>query len=131
MCPSRLLSHHPGHLRPHGLGWMVASRESATPGRRADPRDLPERLDISVRKPSACSRGGVQPALARWKTGCRAQRDTVWVPKSETMEDDKHMRLRLIVPGLEAEDLQITAMPDSIIVQAEALSKESSTAPNR
>lgn len=42
------------------------------------------------------------------------------------MEDDKHMRL--IVPGLEAEDLQITAMPDSIIVQAEALSKESSTA---
>jgi len=47
------------------------------------------------------------------------------------MEDDKHMRLRLIVPGLETEDLQITAMPDSIIVQAEALSKESCTVPNR
>jgi hypothetical protein len=29
------------------------------------------------------------------------------------MEDDKHMRLRLIVHGLEAEDLQITAMPSS------------------
>ena len=113
----------------YGLGWMVASRESATLGRKADPRNLPERLDISVRKPSACSRSGVQPPVARWKTGCRARRDTVWVPQSETMEDDKHMRL--IVPGLEAEDLQITAMPDSIIVQVEALSKESSTAPNR
>ena len=31
-------------------------------------------------------------------------------------------------PGLEAKDLQITAMPDAIIVQSEALSKESKEA---
>jgi HSP20 family molecular chaperone IbpA len=55
----------------------------------------------------------------------RAESELVWVPKSETMEDDKQFRLRLIVPGLEAKDLQITATPDAIIVQAEALSKES------
>jgi HSP20 family molecular chaperone IbpA len=64
----------------------------------------------------------------------RAERELVWVPKAETMEDDKQYRLRLIVPGLEATDLQITAMPDSIIVQTEALSKESketSTVPFR
>ncbi|HEU0005483.1 MAG TPA: Hsp20/alpha crystallin family protein [Terriglobia bacterium] len=54
-----------------------------------------------------------------------AERELVWVPASETTEDDKQFRLRLIVPGLEAKDLQITAMPDAIIVQAEALSKES------
>ena len=42
----------------------------------------------------------------------RAERELVWVPQSETMEDDKQIRLRLIVPGLEAQDLQITAMPD-------------------
>ena len=58
----------------------------------------------------------------------RAEREVVWVPKAETMEDDKQYRLRLIVPGLEAKDLQITAMPDAIIVQSEALSKESKEA---
>ena len=54
----------------------------------------------------------------------RAEGELAWVPASETMEDEKEFRLRLIVPGLEAKDLQITAMPDTIIVQAEAISKE-------
>jgi HSP20 family molecular chaperone IbpA len=58
----------------------------------------------------------------------RAERELVWVPKAETMEDDKEFRLRLMVPGLEMKDLQITAMPDAIIVQSEALSKESKEA---
>ena len=58
----------------------------------------------------------------------RAERELVWVPQSETMEDDKQFRLRLIVPGLEAQDLQITAMPDAIIVQAEGASKEAKEA---
>lgn len=61
----------------------------------------------------------------------RAERDMVWVPASETFEDDKQFRLRLRVPGLEAKDLQITAMPDAIIVQTEALSKETSAVPFR
>ena len=61
----------------------------------------------------------------------RAERELVWMPQSETMEDDKQFRLRLIVPGLEAQDLQITAMPDAIIVQAEGASKEASTVPFR
>ena len=58
----------------------------------------------------------------------RAERELVWMPQSETMEDDKQYRLRLIVPGLEAQDLQITAMPDAIIVQAEGASKEAKEA---
>jgi len=58
----------------------------------------------------------------------RAERELVWVPQSETMEDDKQIRLRLIVPGLEAQDLEITAMPDAIIVQAEGASKEAKEA---
>ena len=58
----------------------------------------------------------------------RAERELVWVPQSETMEDDKQIRLRLIVPGLEAQDIQITAMPDAIIVQGEGTSKEAKDA---
>jgi HSP20 family molecular chaperone IbpA len=47
------------------------------------------------------------------------------------MEDDKEFRLHLIVPGLEAKDLQITAMPDAIVVQAKPRSKETSAVPFR
>lgn len=51
----------------------------------------------------------------------RAEHEVAWVPASESMEDDKQYRLRVVVPGLEANDLQITALPN---VQAEALAKE-------
>jgi HSP20 family molecular chaperone IbpA len=53
-----------------------------------------------------------------------AEHEVAWVPKSESVEDDKQYRLRIIVPGLEADDLQITALPNAIVVQAEALAKE-------
>jgi HSP20 family molecular chaperone IbpA len=53
----------------------------------------------------------------------RAEHEVAWVPKSESVEDDKQYRLRVIVPGLEAKDLQVTALPNAI-VQAEALAKE-------
>jgi HSP20 family molecular chaperone IbpA len=58
-----------------------------------------------------------------------AESELVWVPSVETMEDDKEFRLHLIVPGVEAKDLQITAMPKVIVVQAESLSRESSAVP--
>ena len=58
-----------------------------------------------------------------------AENELVWVPNAETMEDDKEFRLHLIVPGVEAKDLQITAMPKVIVVQAESLSRESSAVP--
>ena len=64
----------------------------------------------------------------------RAERELVWVPKSETREDEKGFRLWLMVPGLDAKDLQITAMPDAIIVQTEVAPKETqdtSTVPFR
>jgi HSP20 family protein len=64
----------------------------------------------------------------------RAERELVWAPQAETMEDDKQYRLRLMVPGLDVKDLQITAMSDAIIVQTEAAPKETkdnSTVPFR
>jgi HSP20 family molecular chaperone IbpA len=54
----------------------------------------------------------------------RAERELVWVPEAETMEDDKQFRLCLLVPGVEGKDLQITAMPDAIVVETAAVSKE-------
>jgi len=61
----------------------------------------------------------------------RAESELVWLPSAETMEDDKEFRLHLIVPGLEAKDLQITAMPDAVVVQAKPRSKETNAVPFR
>jgi HSP20 family molecular chaperone IbpA len=58
----------------------------------------------------------------------QAEGELVWIPQSEVLEEEKQFRLRLAVPGLEATELQITAMPDSIIVQAEAVPKEGAEA---
>lgn len=59
----------------------------------------------------------------------RAESELVWVPWAEIMEDDKEFRLHLIVPGIEAKDLQITATPEVIVVQAEPLARETSPVP--
>jgi len=67
-------------------------------------------------------RGGIHGAeMDDW---LRAERELLWVPEVETTEDDRQIRLRLRLPELEAKDIQITAMPEAIIVQAEAVSKE-------
>ena len=59
----------------------------------------------------------------------RAERELVWVPEAETMEDDKQFRLCLLVPGVEGKDLQLTAMPDAIVVETTAVSKETPAVP--
>jgi len=50
----------------------------------------------------------------------RAERQLIWSPQSELVEREKEYKLRLAVPGLDAKDLEITAMPDSIFVQGQA-----------
>lgn len=55
-----------------------------------------------------------------------AESELIWVPNAEIMEDDKQFRIHLIVPGVEAKGVQITAMPQVIFVQAEPLFQETS-----
>lgn len=48
----------------------------------------------------------------------RAEREVVWVPTAELIETDKEWRARIAVPGFAAKDLQVSATPKSLIVQA-------------
>jgi HSP20 family protein len=54
----------------------------------------------------------------------RAERDVVWMPHSELVEREKEFQMKIAVLGLEAKDIQVSALPDSIIVQAEASLEE-------
>jgi HSP20 family protein len=54
----------------------------------------------------------------------RAEQDLAWKPESELVEKEKEFQMKVAVPGLEAKDIQISALPDAIVIQAEATHKE-------
>jgi HSP20 family molecular chaperone IbpA len=49
----------------------------------------------------------------------RAEHDLVWAPESELVETDKEFQMTMAVPAMEAKDVQVSALPDAIIVQGE------------
>ena len=50
----------------------------------------------------------------------KAERDVVWSPASELVHDKKEFRARIALPGFDAKDIQVSAMPDALLIQADA-----------
>ena len=50
----------------------------------------------------------------------QAERDVVWSPASELVDDKKEFRARIALPGFDAKDIQVSAMPDALLIQADA-----------
>jgi len=50
----------------------------------------------------------------------QAERDVVWSPASELIDDDKEFRARVALPGFAAKEIQVSAMPDALVIQAGA-----------
>ena len=48
-----------------------------------------------------------------------AEREVLWTPPVEMIESEKEFRIQIAVPGCEAKDVEITAMPECIVVQAQ------------
>jgi HSP20 family molecular chaperone IbpA len=61
--------------------------------------------------------GASGSALEDW---LRAERDLVWSPPSELVDDEKDFTARIAAPGFEAKDIQVSVMPDALIIQADA-----------
>lgn len=61
--------------------------------------------------------GGNGSDLEDW---LQAERDVVWAPASELVEDEQSFKARVALPGFDAKDIQVTAMPDALVVQADA-----------
>lgn len=60
---------------------------------------------------------GSDPDLANW---LQAEQQLFWVPSCELVEYNGEFRLRAAVPGLEARQLRLTALPGSIVIKAAA-----------
>lgn len=50
----------------------------------------------------------------------QAEREVVWSPASELIENKDDFRARLALPGFDAKDLEVTATPSELIVRAES-----------
>ena len=53
----------------------------------------------------------------------RAEHDLVWAPESELVETDKAFQMKMAVPAMAPKDIQISALPDAIVVQGETSKK--------
>ena len=49
----------------------------------------------------------------------QAEREVVWSPASELVDDKKEFRARIALPGFDAKDIQVSAMPDALVIQAD------------
>ena len=93
-----------------------------------DPEKMPKRMLEQVRAMTESIRqrafelfqsrnGGNGSDLEDW---LQAERDVVWSPISELIEDEKEFKARIALPGFDAKDLQVSALPDALVVQANA-----------
>jgi HSP20 family protein len=86
-------------------------------------RELKKVLDVTQRRAfDLFQQRGAQPGadLDDW---LRAERETVWSPQSELLEDEGEIRLRIAAPGLEPKQIHVTALPETIIVKGETTHK--------
>ena len=49
----------------------------------------------------------------------KAEKELVWSPASELTDNEKEFTARIAVPGFDAKDIHVSAMPDALIIQAE------------
>lgn len=50
----------------------------------------------------------------------QAERDVVWSPASELVDDEKEFRASIAVPGFDAKEIQVSALPDALVIQADS-----------
>jgi HSP20 family protein len=50
----------------------------------------------------------------------QAERELVWSPPSELIENQDNFQARIALPGFDGKDVEVTATPDALIVRAES-----------
>ncbi len=90
-----------------------------TPGESSLLEDMRRTLEEIQRRAFGFfqERGGLGGSdLEDW---VRAERDLFQVPACELVEKEKEFVLRVAVPGLEAKNLKVTALPDTLVVEGQ------------
>ena len=63
-------------------------------------------------------------------TGSMAENDLLIIPGSDLIETDGRYELEIALPGFDAEDVEITALPDALIVRAKNIQEQQQTEGN-
>ena len=50
----------------------------------------------------------------------QAERDVIWSPVFELVDNEEEFRARLPLAGLRPKDIQVSAMPDALVIRADA-----------
>src|SRR4051812_33146288 len=53
-----------------------------------------------------------------------AERQLMWIPDTEIVEKEREFVSRIDIAGVEPKDIRVTALPDSILVQAQPKTRE-------
>jgi HSP20 family protein len=53
-----------------------------------------------------------------------AERELLWTPPAGMVESEREFRVRVAAPGFDAKDLQVTALPGAVVIQAETKKEE-------
>lgn len=53
----------------------------------------------------------------------RAEREVVWAPEAELIEKDQEIKARVALPGFDPSEIDVSATPDELVVQAETAHK--------
>jgi len=86
-------------------------------------RELRNLLDATQRRAfDLFNQRGAWPG-AELDDWLRAEREMMWSPQSELIEDDKEIRIQVAAPGLDVRQIHVTALPQSIIVKGETRHK--------
>lgn len=50
----------------------------------------------------------------------QAEREVVWSPPAELIDEEKEFKARVALPGFDANEIHVSAMPDAVVVQADS-----------
>jgi HSP20 family protein len=91
------------------------SNEATSPYIVKDMEDLTERIRRRAFELFKSRGGGDGWALNDWLT---AENGLLLTPESDLVESDDKCELQIAVPGFDAKDIDVTALPDALIVSA-------------
>jgi len=75
--------------------------------------------EIRNRAFSLFERRGLMPGLDL-EDWLQAEREVVWAPASELIENKNDFHAQIALPGFEAKELEVTATPNALVVRAES-----------
>jgi len=92
-----------------------------------DQETLPQRVLEQVRTTTEAIRQRAFDLFQRREGGngsdvndwLQAERDVTFSPASELIDDQKAFRARIAIPGFDAKDIQVSAVPDALVIQAD------------